>query len=58
MAKNLQIDQQEGTISDHRQLKNGEIDKESQQKLLNLALHKIKVRIEDLNGGSNPIINL
>jgi hypothetical protein len=26
--------------------------------LLNLALHKIKARIEDLNGGHNPIINL
>jgi hypothetical protein len=58
MAKNMQIDQQEGTISDHKHLKNEEIDKESQQKLLSLALHKIKVRIEDINTSSNPIINL
>lgn len=58
MAKNLQIDQQEGTINDHQQLKTNLVDKESQQKLLNLALHKIKARIEDLNNGPNPIINL
>ena len=58
MAKNMQIDQQDGTISDHKYLKNQEVDKESQQKLLNLALHKIKVRIDDLKGGTNPIINL
>jgi hypothetical protein len=58
MAKNIQIDQQDGTVSDQKYLKNLEVDKESQQKLLNLALHKIKARIEDLNGGHNPIINL
>lgn len=58
MAKNTQIDQQDGTISDQIYLKNEEIDKESQQKLLSLALHKIKVRIDELNGGNNPIINL
>jgi hypothetical protein len=45
MAKNIQIDQQDGTISDQKYLKNLEVDKESQQKLLNLALHKIKARI-------------
>ena len=45
MAKNMQIDQQDGTINDNKQLKNDEIDPESRQKLLNLALHKIKSRI-------------
>lgn len=45
MAKNIQIDQQDGTITDQKYLKNEEVDKESQQKLLNLALHKIKARI-------------
>ncbi len=45
MAKNNQIDQQDGTLTDQVYLKNEEIDKESQQKLLNLALHKIKVRL-------------
>lgn len=46
MAKNTQIDQQDGTISDHLNLLPPQVDKESQQKLLNLALHKIKVRID------------
>lgn len=58
MAKNIQIDQQDGTITDQKYLRGQDVDKESQQKLLNLALHKIKARIEELNDGTNPIINL
>ncbi len=57
MAKNAQIDQQNGTLSDNAYLKDERIDKQSQQKLLSLALHKIKVRIEELNG-PNSVINL
>ena len=58
MAKNMQIDQQDGTINDNKQLKKEEVDPQSRQKLLNLALHKIKSRIDELNNGPNPIINL
>ena len=58
MAKNLQIDQQDGTLNDNKYKKDEEVDQESKEKLLNLALHKIKSRIEDLNGGPNPIINI
>lgn len=45
MARNLYIDQQDGTIEDIRFKSNENIDKESQKKLLDLALHKINHRL-------------
>ena len=58
MAKNMQIEQQHGTITDQLSFKTEDVDLESRQKLLNLALHKIKTRVDELKGGTNPIINL
>jgi hypothetical protein len=61
MAKNIQLDQKDGVLDENCQMKINEEDRECREKLLHLALLKIRNRIDDISGGSteiNPIINL